>query len=465
MAFVLFMFAIVGVVWATWLTLRGSLMLGCCAYLVLACCFGPYFFSIDAGITLTLDRIFLVGLIGVYVAQWRLGKTETKPLTKVDWTLFAFIGILGISTFTHDWRNTAPGHPPILQHLINGYLIPLTIYWIARNLKHTEQTTNYLLGALSIFGIYLGVIGCLEMAEAWSLVFPRYIADPELGLHFGRARGPMVQSVSYGVYVAACMLAVWLGRSQLPKRFQFIAVGMMVLFAAAIYFTKTRSVWLGAASGMLVILSLTVSKKWRGVLIGGTIAAGLLVGIAKYDSIMGLQREGTVADTRQSASMRGSFAYVSWKMFLDRPIWGVGFGHFTEEKYPYLSDRNVDMQLEQIRGYVHHSTFLAILTETGLIGFLAFLALVGQWVATGWRMVKSERAPPFMKRQGLLLLGIIAVAFWQWIGHETSFTPLDNSLIFLIAGSAVGMWAPAANPQPSHAAPAPAEAMQPMHAV
>jgi O-antigen ligase len=170
--------------------------------------------------------------------------------------------------------------------------------------------------------------------------------------------------------------------------------------------------------------------------LGGLTAAALLVGVAKMDSILGLQREGTVADTRQSASMRKSFTYVSWLMFQDRPVTGFGFGQFASAKLPYLSDRSVDLHLESIRGYVHHNTFLSILTETGLIGLMLFLAVFLGWTKQAWRLARDDEAPPWKRRQAILSLGVFCVAFWQMTGHEITFTPLDMSLVLFLAGLA-----------------------------
>ena len=50
-------------------------------------------------------------------------------------------------------------------------------------------------GTGRLFGDYR----LLEMAKLWGLVFPRFIGDPTIGIHFGRARGPMLQSVRLGV--------------------------------------------------------------------------------------------------------------------------------------------------------------------------------------------------------------------------------------------------------------------------
>jgi len=441
MTAIIVILAIAALVWGVVLTLRGSLLAGCVVYMIMASCFGPPFWEFEAGITLSLDRLFFVVLLGAFVAQWRLGMLDPKPLTKVDWLLFAFVGWLVVSTFTHDYRATAPGDSPIVQHLINGYLIPLCVFWIARQARHTESTTSILLVGLTGFGVYLALIGVLETSGQWSLVYPTYIRNPELGLHFGRARGPMLQSVSYGIYVGTSLLCAWLLRNKwnMPGWVMLFFTG--VFFAAAIFLTKTRSVWLGTATGMLLMFCFTLKGRVRIAVIGSAVAAGALIGMLKFDSIMGLQREGTVADTRQSTSMRGSFAYVSWKMFLDRPLLGFGFGQFYSQKLTYLGDRSVDMQLEQIREYVHHSTFLSVLTETGLIGLVLFLTMLGGWAHAAWHVVRHERAPPWVKRQGILLLGVLGLVFWQMVGHEITFTPIDQTLIYCVAGVAIGLYA------------------------
>ncbi len=435
MAFLIVIGVIVGAVWGTYLALRGSLVLGGVVYLILASCLGTYFWSVDlAGITFSLDRFYLVALLGALVVQWRLGLAEPKNFTTVDWLLAAFVAWITVSAFTHDWRSFSVGQVPVVQHLINGYYIPLSLYFLARHVRLHERNLGAAQAALALFGIYLAVIGLLEAAGQWSLVFPRYIADPELGLHFGRSRGPMVHAVSYGLYLAACAVCVWIWWERASGKGKLLLGVVLPALFAAMFFTKTRTVWLGAGASAFLTLAVTLSGRVRVFVLGTLVAAAFVVGVAKMDSILGLQREGTVSDTRESASMRKSFTYVSWRMFRDRPIWGFGFGQFASAKLPYLSDRTVDLHLESIRAYVHHNTFLSILTETGLIGLGLFVAVLLQWAKHGWRLVRDIQSPVWARRQGLLLLGVLCAAFWQMIGHEITFTPLDMSLIFFCAG-------------------------------
>jgi O-antigen ligase len=275
----------------------------------------------------------------------------------------------------------------------------------------------------------------------------------------------MVHSVSYGIYLAASLLCVWLWRERLPWKLQVIVVlALAPLMAAAIFYTKTRSIWLGTGCAIFLVLALTLRGRTRLAVLGSLVAAALVVGVTKMETLKGLKREGTVSDTRQSADMRKSFVYTSWKMFQDRPLFGFGFGQYARAKFPYLTDPSVDLKLEQIRKYVHHNTYLAVLTETGLAGFSLLVTLQCLWVRTAWRLIRSDRSSPWARRHGLLLLGVMTVVFWQMMGHEITFTPIDQSLVWLLAGVTINL-SPWARRETSAAAASSGYVLQPRQAI
>jgi O-antigen ligase len=178
---------------------------------------------------------------------------------------------------------------------------------------------------------------------------------------------------------------------------------------------------------------------WRPVVLTGLIGLVLIVGVAKRDSLIGLEREGSAAVTRESTYMRASFTYVSWEMFKDKPFLGFGFGQFPREKETYLSDRSTALHLESIRGYVHHNTFLSVLTETGLVGFIIYLAMLATWTRNGWRLWNSANAPGWFRAHGLMLLSALLCYTAQMVFHDVTYSPIDNSMIFLLAGIAAGL--------------------------
>ena len=190
----------------------------------------------------------------------------------------------------------------------------------------------------------------------------------------------------------------------------------------------------------LLLLAAIVLKDWiRKLVLFSAIGVALLAVAANVDSLTSFQREGTSEDTRSSAASRASFAYVSWRMFQDRPLLGFGFGQFPTAKLPYLDDRSTSLNLEGIRPYAHHNTYLSLLVELGLIGFLLFMTLLALWVHYGWRLAKGPRRPAWVKAHGMLVLCALATYSVQMLFHEVSLTSVDNSIIFLLAGMAVGL--------------------------
>ena len=179
----------------------------------------------------------------------------------------------------------------------------------------------------------------------------------------------MVTAVSYGMYVAIALMAAWVCREWTGRRGRFLLWALLPLLGTGVLLSFTRSVWLGAAAGAFILLALALRGPQRRLILATVAAAGLLAALIGADALKGLRREDSEADSRRSVSMRASFAYVSWQMFLDRPLLGFGFGQFPAAKLAYLDDRNLtDLNLESIRDYVHHNTFFSVLTETGLLG-------------------------------------------------------------------------------------------------
>jgi O-antigen ligase len=433
--------ALVVAAWLLYFTLRGSLVAGCLAFLLTASCFGYPFLHFDVGpIPVTLDRLVIVALCGVYVVQRALGLTNPKPLETIDKVLLMFLGLLVFSTFTHNWQDNPSGYVSPVWRLATGFLIPAIVYWLARQSRLTERNVVLVQGTLACFGIYLAVTGLAEVSHQWWLVFPNYIADSSVGLHFGRARGPMVQAVSYGFFLGVSMLSGYLWRSRWNRLGQLAWLLLIAIELTAITFTYTRSVWLGTSLAIIVVLGLTLRGVWRPLVLGSLVSAALVLSVVQLGSLTNLQREGSATEARESAGMRASFAYVSWEMFLDRPILGFGFGQFFREKLPYLSDRTTPLELELIRDFIHHNTYLSLLTETGLVGLSLYLMILFGFARRGWRLCRNGN-PQWMCAHGTLLLGALATYALQMMFHEVSYTAIDNSLLMLLAGMAVGLTA------------------------
>lgn len=434
-------------IWLGAYVLRGSILWGCAGFLFATCCLGHEFFNVTIGTQVTIDRAGMLVLCGIAVVQRLLGLHDPKPWGKTEWLLTAFLLLLTVHVLVVEegfGRGNMSAAP--YWHLIVGYLFPVGLYFLARQATLDKHRVLEIHAFLIGFGIYLGLTGVLEMSKQWWAVWPGYIADEKVGLHYGRARGPMVQSVSYGLYVSVCFGAALLALASWPLKGKLLVLPASGLMLVAAVLTLTRSVWLGTAAVLLTVIWYCMRDPWRKYIVYGCLGIGLVLVAFKFESITGFPREGSIEDTRSSAECRAQFAYVSWLMFLDRPIFGFGFGNFPEEKLPYLDLRDVEMNMDLIRPLIHHNTYLDLLVELGLVGCALYLAIMIAWTRTAWRLTGDPRRPNWVRYHGILTLAALGSYAIQMMFHEVTFTSIDNSLIFLLAGISSGLFAQGERP-------------------
>jgi N-acetylglucosaminyldiphosphoundecaprenol N-acetyl-beta-D-mannosaminyltransferase len=426
--------------WAIWAR-RGSLLVGCAALVVTGYVFGHQFWHARIGpLPITIDRLLLLGLLAALGVQLLTGRVSLARSNKSDWLLVALIATLGASAALSGQPDFSDGVTSKWGRLVATFILPAVIYALARHARIDSRQWTWALVGMTALGIYLAITACFEITGRWSLVFPRYISDPEAGIHFGRARGPELNSVSLGIVLTACFWCAWTLLRRARWRWQQFGLALALpLMALGVMFTYTRSTWLGLAASGLIVAALEIPRRWRLPALTAAALGGMLLVAVSWDRIVGLQREGTAADAHHSVSQRTSFTYVSWQMFRDHPLFGVGFGRFYDRKLPYLSDRSQDFELESLRELQHHNTLLSILTETGLIGFSLFAAVLAIWTIYAWQTAQRAGTPSWVRAQGLLMLALLATYASSALFHDLTFLPAQHALVFLFAGMTVSL--------------------------
>lgn len=132
--------------------------------------------------------------------------------------------------------------------------------------------------------------------------------------------------------------------------------------------------------------------------------------------------------------MRGAFAYVSYKMFLDKPLTGFGFNQFQVFDRPYLDDRSTNIRLESIRGYVHHNSFASILVDLGLVGVILYLGLIVAFARAALRLYFNRAAPNWARASAILAVGVSLCHGIQMAFHEVSFSTVENCVLAISLG-------------------------------
>lgn len=445
MELVLLLTVAAAAIWAALFARRASLWLAAALFMALGYVLGPPLWTVHLGaVPLTIDRVLLVGLAAMVLWHWRRGTLELGSMTGFDWLLVA-----ALAYFTA--RCALTGAPPPdgasvkpFWKLVAAFWVPAALYFTARVAPRSERSWRMALGALTAVGCFLAVTAFAEIGKQWWAVFPRYISNPELGTHFGRARGPALNSASLGVFVTVCFWSAWVLVPRSPRAMQVILVAALAAMTGAVYFTYTRSTWIGLAAGLAIIPLWQMPQRWRIPAAMAVLMCGALGVVVLGHSLTDLNRKDTDDSAEHSVYQRASFVYVSLRMFRDAPVFGCGMGRFYDLKMPYLSDRSQQLELESLRTLDHHNTFLGVLVETGFVGLTLFVALLSGWVRAAWRLARDQAREPWERQQGLFALATIVTYLASALFHDLTLSPTEHWLLFFAAGITVGILAPEA---------------------
>jgi O-antigen ligase len=232
-------------------------------------------------------------------------------------------------------------------------------------------------------------------------------------------------------------------------RFRWAAIGVATpLMFGAIFLTYTRSIWMGLASTVMLLIIFCLRGTPKRLAIVAILTGGILVGAVKGPDLVAFKREYSAAETRESTYMRAAFAYVSIEMFKDKPIAGFGFNQFQIYNLPYLSDRSTDIRLESIRGYVHHNSYLSLLVDLGIVGVGLFAMVALASVMQILNLWTSNTAPQWSRGLAMIALALGSVHCIQMAFHEVSFSPIENGLLFAAIGLVVAAREQFAQPEP-----------------
>ena len=405
-----------------------------CAVVIVGAVFGHEFFHVSGGpVPITLDRLLIAALVIVFGALYLLGREDIRKLNLADWTIVALITVITFSTITHDFRflKNMPA-----SRLLFFNLLPVTLYVVLKTACISRDDLKFIAVAMGLLGMYLACTAIAEVKEFTSFVFPSYIMNSETTEFLGRGRGPFLNPVSNGIFQAICFCCVLMWWPRTGNATRFVLLGAALIISVGVYATLTRSVWVGLVGTCGLFVWLPSTRREKGAMIIAATILAIVMFPVVGEKLLSFKRDKNVtqAEMEQSASLRPLFAIVAWKMVQDRPIMGVGFGQYARAKYPYLQDPYSGKPLWMTKSFMQHNVFLAYITETGVIGLLCLLAMLGMMMRVSWK-VWSDRTLDLWARQfGLLNIVLLANYTINGMFHDVSIIPMQHMLMFFMFG-------------------------------
>ena len=428
--------ALLAVVWGVALLRFGGALSVALLTLATGTCLGAEFFQISL---FTLDRLLVGVLVVAYVLLRQTQLFEPKSLCTWDVVFGVFLVWLAFSTITHDWR--ADGMKAA-SRLVFYYLFPAAMYWIGRETSASESMLRALYVVVAMFGLYLAVTAIAEWRQIYAIVFPRYIITSPSTEFLGRGRGPLLNPSGNGILLCLGMGSLLMMWPRLKSIGRGGLVAAFCLFGFGILGTLTRCAWMGAAMGVCTVVMMTFPRRLKHcVIICGTVFMSVVVA-ANWQNLQQFKRDKNVsaADMSQSASIRPVLAYIAWEMFKENPATGVGFGQYKNHDKYYFARGRTSLNLEIGRPYHQHNIFLAILTETGLIGMNLQILVLLIWCRAARGLWREKTAPLEVRQLGLVFLVVLCAYFANGMFQDVTIVPMVHMTLFFFAGLVVGQY-------------------------
>jgi len=214
----------------------------------------------------------------------------------------------------------------------------------------------------------------------------------------------------------------------------------LLLTGAALIASWSRGAWIGFAAALLVMAA-ALPRRARWGLLAVALLAIITIGLYNADLLpasvvarltdfaAGLRLE----DVRGVGINSTNYAVIErlahWQSALEmwrQHFWtGVGLGCY-EPAYPAVALINWPLAL----GHAHN-TYLNLLAETGLIGFLAYLVL---WAAVFWQTWRITRTTGGLTRG--LAIGLLGV--WTHLAVHNFFDNLYVNNVHVLVGALMG---------------------------
>jgi O-antigen ligase len=435
-------FTTILVLWANF----GDLLTLVLFWFIAVACFTNYFWRFtvalpsDLGfvnmhqISFTIDRLWMLFMILATVLAIIIGRLPIKPMPKVIQVILVLLLYFTLSLLHSGFKSIAEVTPHF--RLVGGYYFPLIVLVITYLAFNDQLQIKKICWFFLLFGIYLTFTAWAEHFKLWSIVFPKYIANSEYGIHWGRARGPFLVSASLGVTLIFCFFNNLYLASKTQGIFKPLIHIVNLLMLPAIFFTLTRSVWLAMIVCAFMWICLTYHLRSRIAVMMLALVVMVLGGALFWQNIFsGDRSKGGVTDPFPVYARVG-LAKMTWQVFSDHPLFGVGFGHFRD----YASKQAQDPSSKYVRygsQQMEHNNFLSVLAESGVVGLAIYVTTLIVIFRQSLKLYRS--IPPdesgWVSRDLVILYWILMAEYLiDGMFRETSVDPFNNGLFFAFTG-------------------------------
>lgn len=211
------------------------------------------------------------------------------------------------------------------------------------------------------------------LSAAW-LVYRCWDLRGTTGARFENRGGGYVEDANH--FAAALVFLLPFVFQKVLHKDKRIALGAVILcfgMVMSVFISGSRGGFLGLAAlfALFFVIYKEHRKKFVVVGTGLAIAGFLFMNPFQKERILSIFYYQQGGEIDASANLRIEYWALSWELFKNNPLLGIGLGNF-----PYYSGERVEGLPAGVPGHVAHSLWFEILAEGGVVLFVPFVLLL-----------------------------------------------------------------------------------------
>lgn len=374
--------------------------------------------SLGEGIPdLSPTRFVIAFLIAILLGQAATGKRRFPQLTTLDIACLLFVIGIGASAVSSFDTISA------FQSLVDSFMVPILIYYVAKNFVQSQKELDILFHALLIIALYSAFFVFNEWITGTTLLYDGDAATiyADSGIRIIRSLwgGPHVFGTIFGFAIPLAFY--YLARTN-RLSLKILYALLLLTFIAALILTFKRGAWISTIVSFIIIYPFFPA--FRKIFTIGLImfAIPTVLFWSQLSSVDGVEERVTdKVDTLNGRTYRWEVAVDLWQ---EKPLFGWGFKNFDR-----ISG------IEAVENY-----YLHLLVSGGLAAFLPFLAITILTLYGSFNIfIRGPSSPNcFVSRE---LVAVFWGMYATWLVKAMTGAQGDaivNILLFLLIGAVIG---------------------------
>ncbi len=305
----------------------------------------------------------------------------------------------------------SPDFEKALQQMVFFYVPFALLFCLMRRLRWTSRLVRTCLQVLIGLTLVFAGLGFVEYATKTLILNPKLIAANDVHAYF-TVNSVFFDPDIFGRFLALVMIAVGalLLYERKPQE-QLGATAVLAILWGGLVLTLSRSSLAALLVGLGTLAALRW-KAWRALLVGAAVVAIGAAALAISPKTFGLNQGLNGASSGRADLVSGGIS-----LFGNRPVWGYGSGSFVHEYRAHHPTSSATLSAS-------HAIPITIAAEQGLIGELAYLALVFVAVVG---LIRGARLDPAR--------AAIAAAFLALVFHTLLYADfLEDPITWTLLG-------------------------------